>query len=250
MARQPGREGGGAGVDAIGCEGGQVGRGAGAGQHGAETSPPRAPAAVAAHVGQVAVPCGPRLGPGREAGRRGAETGLALAPGGPSPPEVIGGAAGALEAPTGVALRPPRAVGAVGLAAGSVLGLTGLHAGDLNAPRCQDWDPGAAGHSGAFPHARLEAAGLEPIGPSLEGGRPAGQAAYRRWPTLWGQGHLGLSAAHVEPRGLAVQRRPAGGRLSGVWRCRGVFAGLGPRRPVAGPRVRGKRAVRPGGGSG
>ena len=146
--------------------------------------------------------------------------------------------------------RHPPSGGAVGGAAGPARGRTGLAQVAGHAPGLQDVAAGAPGHPGALPHDRLTATGGAPLGPSLASGRHPGHAADWRWRTVGGPGDSGRSAAPVDPRGRTVPRRPSSGRRTGWLRVREWWAGGGPRRPGAGPRVTGTRAGRPRGRSG
>ena len=157
-------EGVGARVAAVSCDGGAPGRVACAGQARAEHGQARHAAAVTADLGAVDGPVGAGRWPGLAAGGRGAAAGLALAQGGPSHPEVLGGTASAGEPPAGVACWAPRAVGASGLAAGQVVGVAGVAHVDGHTARCQEWAAGDSGHPRAVHDHGIDGAGVEPGG--------------------------------------------------------------------------------------
>ena len=155
-------DGGGAGFAARVFAGRARGRVACAGQQCAEHGPARHTAEVPDDMGPWPVHCGEGLLPVLDAGRSGADEGVALASVGPPHAERSGGTQGAGEQTAGLQLLPPRAVGDVGCAAGPALGMTGMDQVDCTAPCLQDLEEGDPGPPGALHHDRLKATGLAP----------------------------------------------------------------------------------------
>jgi len=230
-------EGVGASVDAVICEGGEPGRVACAGPERAAHGQARHAAEVTDDLGEVDVHGGEGLVPVLDAGGRSADEGSALAPGGPSHPEVIGGLARAGEPPDGVEGLAPRAVGEIGVAAGPVVGVAGGDHVDGHTARCQDVEEGEPVHPRAFHDHGLEVAGVEPGGQGLEVGRNARPPAPGLWRASRGQGAGGLGTAHSAAGGLAMQRRQSSGRFRRPWAWSLICAGAGHRRPVGGRRM-------------
>jgi hypothetical protein len=164
-------EGVGASVDAVICEGGEPGRVACASQERAAHGQARHAAEVTDDLGEVDVHVGEGLVPVLEAGGRGADAGIARAPGGPSHPDVIGGTASAVEPPAGVEYLEPLAVGAIGVAAGQVVGVAGVDHVDGTTSRCQDVDEGDPVHPRACHDHGIDVAGVAPVGHGMEVGR-------------------------------------------------------------------------------
>jgi hypothetical protein len=212
--------------------------------------PGRHAADVTDDIGEVDVHCGASLLPVLDAGGRGADEGVALAPVGPSYPEVIGGTARAVEQPEGVEFLQPLAVSELGFAAGHVLGVAGLDQGDGTTPRFQNVEEGDPVHSRACHDHCLDVASLEPVGHGMKVGRKARKPAHGLWRAIRRHGDVGLGTAHVDPGGIEIQRRSSSGRIRGLLGFSMVCAGFGPRRPLGVRRVRGKGAVRPGCGPG
>jgi hypothetical protein len=191
----------------------------------------------------VDVHCGESLVPGLEAGGRGADARIALAPGGPYDTEVIGGSARAVAPPAELEVLPPLAVRASGFAAGHVFGVAGVDHVDGQTPRCQDWEAWEPVDSRAGPDPCLAGASVEPVGHGLPVGRQARNPAPGLWRAIRRHGAVGLGTAHVDPGGLEMQRWQSSGRIRRRWACRMWFAGLGPRGPVGVRRLRCKGAV-------
>ncbi len=181
VALQPFGHGVGAGSHAVIFAGGPCGRVAVAGQARAENGQARHAADVTDDLGELDVPGRERLWPVLEAGGRGADEGVALAPGGPYDPEVIGGPARAGEPPEGMEFVPPLAGSASGCAAGQVVGVAGVDQVDGTTPRCQHVEAGDPGPSGAFHDPWIEVASWEPVGHGMQVGRQARKPAHGLW---------------------------------------------------------------------
>jgi hypothetical protein len=250
VALQTVGEGVGARLAAVIVEGGAPGRVACAGQEGAAHGQARHAAEVTDDLGEVDVHCGEGLVPGLDAGGRGADAGIARAPGGPSHTEVLGGTASAGAQPDGVECLAPLAVGAIGVAAGQVVGVAGGDPVDGTTARVQDVEAGDPVHPRAVHDHGLEVAGVEPVGHGLAVGRHASTPAHGRWRAIRGHGDVVRGTAHLAPGGMAMQRRQSSGRIRRPWACRLFCAGVGPRRPCGVRRVTCQGAVRPGCGAG
>jgi hypothetical protein len=173
-----------------------------------------------------------------------------LAPEGPSDADVIEGTARAVEPSAGVECIPPRAVSDIGFAAGQVFGVEGVDQVESKTPHFQNLAEGAPVYPCTFHDHGIDVAGLEPIGQGMEVGRNASKPAHGLRRAIRGHGDVVLGTAHIDPGGIAIQRRQSSGWIRVPLECSMFFAGVGHRRPFGVRSVTCKGAVRPGCGPG